>query len=189
MTCPMSTWSVVGLFNSSHELIPAANCRAKAMALSRRSRSRACSETLILRKVERPRTPATMAMTRRVAFVWRLVIGQRCTPCIQRVCKTIPRQKELSNLDGNQHELVSLLGRHSQTRVSYHTPQDIDVAIEARDAEALHLGLTVVGPIELLLGDWRQQLSPPGKWVPPRDSGLYCWYQRLAQGSPLPYCP
>src|SRR5262245_30404079 len=112
------------------------------MALSRRSRSRACSETLIFRKVERPRTPATMAMTRRVAFVWRLVIGQRCTPCIQRVCKKILRPRELSNLEENRHELVLPLGRHSPTHVSYHTAQGVDVAAEARDPEALHPGLT-----------------------------------------------
>src|SRR4030095_6679341 len=58
-------------------------------ALSRRSRSRACSDTLILRKVERARTPATMAMTRRVAFVWRLLIRPRFTHCTQPICMTI----------------------------------------------------------------------------------------------------
>jgi hypothetical protein len=49
------------------------------------------------------------------------LISQRCTPCFQGVCKTIFRQRELSNLKGNQHELVSPLGRHSPTHVPYHT--------------------------------------------------------------------
>ena len=48
--------------------------------------------------------------------------------------------------------------------------------------QTLSLDLTVVGPVELPLGDWGAQLSPPGRWVPSRDSGIYCWLPTTCTG-------
>jgi hypothetical protein len=71
MSFPMSTWSIAG-----YVAAPRANTGRKLPCQSDgiipEVPPRARSDTRILRKVERASTPATMAMTRRVAFVWRL---------------------------------------------------------------------------------------------------------------------